>query len=170
LSIPALSLSRALFYPIALTTVKMCTNKILPLAAVLLSLQPALAAPFADNAPAIILPRNGTTGIGNQTIVVDPPKDPKPDITEIPEMTQEELQHLIETLKDGGAKLQTRTYGVEELAAKNEELVSADLSLLKRQNQLGNSTNGPFLSYLGGDDPDPKCENFVVDGPFTYMQ
>lgn len=142
----------------------MCTRKIFSFAAALLAIQPALAVPVADNAPAGLFPRN-------ETIVVDPPKDPKPDITEIPEMTEEELQELIDFFKDEGVQLETRTYGIEELAARNEQLVSPDSSLLRRQS--GTSKDGPFLSFLDGEvkpGTNPKCEDFTLNGPFTNIQ
>ncbi|KAL2291754.1 hypothetical protein FJTKL_11952 [Diaporthe vaccinii] len=104
------------------------------------------------------------------TIVVDPPKDPKPDITEIPEMTEEELQELIDYFKDEGIQLETRTYGIEELAARNEQLVSPDSSLLKRQS--GTSKEGPFLAFLDGEvkpGTNPQCEDFTLNGPFTNI-
>ena len=144
----------------------MCTKKIFSFAAALLALQPALAVPVADNSLAGVFPRNETT-------VVDPPKDPKPDITEIPEMTEEELQELIDFFKDEGVQLETRTYGIDELAARNEQLVSPDSSLLKRQSGSGTSKDGPFLSFLDGEikpGADPKCEDFTLNGPFTNIQ
>lgn len=142
----------------------MCTKKIFSFAAALLALQPVLAAPVVDNAPAGLFPRN-------ETIVVDPPKDPKPDITEIPEMTEEELQELIDFFKDEGIQLETRTYDIDELAARNEQLVSPDSSLLKRQS--GTSKDGPFLAFLDGEvkpGTNPKCEDFTLNGPFTNIQ
>ncbi|KAL1873509.1 hypothetical protein Daus18300_003872 [Diaporthe australafricana] len=129
----------------------------------MLALQSALAVPVADNALVRLLPRN-------DTVVVDPPKDPKPDITEIPEMTWEELQELIDQFKDEGIQLDTRTYGIDELAARNEQLVSGDTSLMKRQS--GTSKDGPFLSFLDGEikpGADPKCEDFTLNGPFTNI-
>ncbi|KAK7735759.1 hypothetical protein SLS63_003717 [Diaporthe eres] len=142
----------------------MCTKKIFSFAAALLALQPVLAVPVADNAPARLFPRN-------ETIVVDPPKDPKPDITEIPEMTEEELQELIDYFKDEGIQLETRTYGIDELAARNEQLVSPDSFLLKRQS--GTSKDGPFLAFLDGEvkpGTNPQCEDFTLNGPFTNIQ
>lgn len=142
----------------------MCTKKILAFGAALLALQPVLAVPVADNAPARLLPRNDTK-------VVDPPKDPKPDITEIPEMTPEDLQELIDYFKDEGMQLETRTYEIDELTARNEQLISGDVSLLKRQS--GTSKDGPFLSFLDGEvkpGTNPKCEDFTLNGPFTNIQ
>lgn len=142
----------------------MCTKKIFSFAAALLALQPVLAAPVVDNTPAGLFPRN-------ETIVVDPPKDPKPDITEIPEMTEEELQELIDFFKDEGIQLETRTYDIDELAARNEQLVSPDSSLLKRQS--GTSKDGPFLAFLDGEvkpGTNPQCEDFTLNGPFTNIQ
>lgn len=142
----------------------MCTKKIFSFAAALLAIQPALAVPVADNGLARVFPRN-------ETIVVDPPKDPKPDITEIPEMTEEELQELIDYFKGEGVQLETRTYGIDELAARNEQLVSPDSSLLKRQS--GTSKDGPFLAFLDGEvkpGTNPQCEDFTLNGPFTNIQ
>jgi hypothetical protein len=147
----------------------MCTKKFSLLAAALLALQPALAVPVADNSPAALVARN-------ETIVVDPPKDPKPDITKIPEMTQQQLEELIKHLKDSGAKLTTRTYDIDELAARNEQLVSAGTSPSKRQTPQygGTSQQGPFLSFLDGDlkpgANDPGCEDFQLNGPFTNIK
>jgi hypothetical protein len=143
----------------------MCTKKIFSFAVALLALQPALAVPVADLSSAGVFPRNETL------TVVDPPKDPKPDITEIPEMTEEELQELIDFFKDEGVQLETRTYGMDELAARNEQLVSPDTSLLKRQS--GTSKEGPFLSFLDGEvkpGSNPQCEDFTLNGPFTNIQ
>lgn len=143
----------------------MCTKKIFAFAAALFAAHPALAVPVADNSPAGVFPRNETT-------VVDPPKDPKPDITEIPEMTWEELQELINLYKDEGVQLKTRTYGIDELAARNEQVVSPDTSLLKRQSG-GTSKEGPFLSFLDGEvkpGTNPQCEDFTLNGPFTNIQ
>lgn len=142
----------------------MCTKKIFSVAAALLVFQPILAVPVAEKSPAGVFPRN-------ETIVVDPPKDPKPDITEIPEMTEEELQELIDYFKDEGIKLETRTYGIDELAARNGQLVSPDTSLLKRQS--GTSKEGPFLSFLDGEvkpGTNAQCEDFTLNGPFTNIQ
>lgn len=142
----------------------MCTKKIFSVAAALLVFQPILAVPVAEKSLAGVFPRN-------ETIVVDPPKDPKPDITEIPEMTEEELQELIDYFKDEGIKLETRTYGIDELAARNEQLVSPDTSLLKRQS--GTSKEGPFLSFLDGEvkpGTNAQCEDFTLNGPFTNIQ
>lgn len=110
-------------------------------------LQPALAVPTGHEVPAPILRR------GN--ITVEPPKNITPIITELGDLTQQELEELIKEIESGVDKLITR-----------------DESALAGRQASPQGTDGALLTFSGGPTSGQTTENcvpFVINGPFTTI-
>lgn len=112
--------------------------------------QTVLAVPVAQEKKDFpVLRRSNTT--------VAPPKDPFTIVTEIPSLTQEELERLI---REHMSDLDKR--GVEsEPRAVGEKLISR-----------AQSTEGALLTFLDGEiqpGTNAQCEDFAWHGPFTSI-
>lgn len=107
--------------------------------AMLLVLQPVLAGPMAYKSPEPIQQR--------EEIIVDPPKNITPTIDKITNLTEDQLQDLIDDVNGGSNK----TFGKREPVSPRQT-----------------AANGAFLSFDGGLE-DPNCANFTIDGPFTSI-
>lgn len=129
-------------------------------AAVLLQLHTAagLAMPVLPN---VELPvKNPLLRRDNAT--VEPPADPTPIITEIEQMTKEELQDLIDSFKSGLKDIVSRdptpSYNVKAPAAVAPRAQASE---------------GALLTFLDGDmlpGTDSRCTDFDLRGPFTTFQ
>lgn len=119
-------------------------------AAALMPFQAALAIPVGSETVLPILRRDNET--------VTPPKNITPIITEIPEMTEQELQELIEEITSGIGGLVSRTTEPEARA----------VDLIPR----AQATEGALVTFIEGDimpGTDTRCQDFSVDGPFTSL-
>lgn len=120
-------------------------------AAALLALQPAFVFPLADDASA---PESHGTLFRREDVVVEPPKGITPVVNEVENLTPQELQELIDSVK---GKITKR----DDLMIRQADVVAAEPT-----------TDGPFLSYLDGwakPGEDENCTDFTLNGPFTSI-
>lgn len=121
----------------------MATKTLLMCGVALLHIQSTLAVPVSSEFPSIVVPRGNVT--------VDPPKTADPIISEIT-MTAKELEEYIKSLLGGSDK---RSSGTEALEPRST------------------GTDGALLTFIDGDvlpgAGNSKCEDFVLNGPFTSI-
>lgn len=132
---------------------KMVSKTFALCAAALTQFHSALAVPVGNELVLPILKRDNVT--------VPAPKNVTPIITEIPEMTEQELQDLIEEIENGFGKLVSRTV--------DSEPAPRAVNLAAR----AQSTDGALLTFIDGETlpgTDTSCPDFELNGPFTSFQ